>query len=884
MIFKRTAIRPSRSLKVASQIWTPIKLSTLIACVAVLSACGDTAEVQSNANNSNVTVSNYSGPTALTADVQTFKTEFWNPLSSSDRCGSCHTNGGSASNFPFVDLSNVNNAYTSAISRNNSGVLLVDRSSPENSRVVAKAAEGHNCWIDNPQVCADIIEGYVNNWAGGITDSSGRTISLTAPAIKSPGSSRNFPALATDNDPASFQKTVYPILTANCAACHSEASARPQPPFFASGDVNSAYDAAKSKIDLDTPENSRFVSRLIELHNCWPGADSCQNNADKMLEQIALFAGAISLDVIDPDLITSKAMSLSRAILASGGSRYEDKQVALWEFKSLTGNTAFDTSGIEPAMDLTLSGPVGWVLGYGIDIAAGGKAQASTESSKKLTDLITLTNAYSIEAWIVPGNVSQEDARIISYSAGDTARNFSLSQSLYNYEFLNRSSNTDAEGRSSLVTNDDDEDLQSSLQHVVVTFDPINGRRIYVNGVFTDDTDPAGTMGGSLIDWNDSYAFVMGNEVSGDSPWAGKLRMVAVHNSALTQAQISQNYAVGVGQKYFMLFSVAEALGLTDAYVLFEVEQYDNTAYLFNQPRFISLDDNYTPASNIPIEGMRIGVNGRETVSGQVYGNIDVDINATDYTPNGQPLSTLGTVIAVEKGPTSDEFFLTFELLGSLPPNRRVEADPVIPGAPADPELASDIGVKTFDEINHTMSKVTGILTTNSAVSSTYNTYKQQLPSIENISAFLPSHQMAVAQLAMSYCNEVVIADAALAPGNEASQYFKDFDFDQTASVAFDSTIELDQIADSLLRGFAILDDTNATNNLSAEPSKTDIEAVLGTPGSQNLDTGDNIVAYNNLLTTMLSCAPTCNTTGRTAEIVKAMCAATLGSSLTIIQ
>lgn len=881
MIYKRTAITPTRSLTMASQIWAPIKFSTLISCIAVLSACGDSAEVQSNANNSSVTVSNYTGPAALTTDVQTFKTEFWNPLSSSDRCGSCHTNGGSASNFPFVDLSNVNNAYTSAISRNNSGALLVDRDSPENSRVVAKVAEGHNCWVENPQVCATIIEGYVNNWAGGITDSNGRTISLSAPAIVSPGSSRNFPASALDNNTNSFEQTVYPLLTTNCATCHSDSSTPPRPPFFANGDVASAYEAAKSKIDLDVPGNSRFVSRLAELHNCW-SAD-CDDDAAEMQAKIAQFAGAISLDVIDPDLITSKAMSLSTAILASGGSRYEDKQIALWEFKSLTGSTAYDTSGIEPAMDLTLSGPVGWVLGYGIDITAGGKAQASTESSKKMADLITLTNAYSIEAWVIPGNVSQEDARIVSYSAGDTARNFSLSQSLYNYEFLNRSSNTDAEGRASLVTNDDDEDLQSSLQHVVVTFDPVNGRRIYVNGMFTDDTDPAGTSGGSLIDWNDTYAFVMGNEVSGDSPWSGKLRMVAIHNSALTQTQISQNYAVGVGQKYFMLFSVAEALGLTDTYVLFEVEQYDNTAYLFNQPRFISLDDNYIPAADIPIEGMRIGVNGRETISGQVYGNIDVDINATDYTPNGQPLSTLGTVIAVEKGPASDEFFLTFELLGSLLPNRRVEANPVIPTAPVDPELASDIGVKTFDEINHTMSKVTGILTTNSAVSTTYNTYKQQLPSIENINAFLPSHQMAVAQLAMSYCNEVVIADKLL-PTNDANRFFKGFDFSQTASVAFDDIAELDQIADSLLRGFAILDDTNATNNLSTEPSKADIEAVLGTPGSQNLDTGDNIVAYNNLLTTMLSCAPTCNTTARTAEIVKAMCAATLGSSLTIIQ
>ena len=36
------------------------------------------------------------------------------------------------------------------------------------------------------------------------------------------------------------------------------------------------------------------------------------------------------------------------------------------------------------------------------------------------------------------------------------------------------------------ATADADEDLQATLQHVVATYDPVNGRRIYVNGVFAD--------------------------------------------------------------------------------------------------------------------------------------------------------------------------------------------------------------------------------------------------------------------------------------------------------------------------------------------------------------------------------------------------------------
>lgn len=856
-----------------------LKLAGLTVLFTIISSCGDVAEVQSNANTTGENTSLYIGPPPETSEVQLFQREFWEPLSSQDRCGQCHSNAKPASNFAFADVDNVNFAFSQALSLNNNGQLLVDRDTPENSRVVQRVAEGHNCWVDSPSVCATIIEGYINNWLGGISESGGRSIQLSAPEIVTPGASRNFPETAQSNDADSFEQTVYPLLTAYCSDCHADTSATPQPPFFANADVNSAYEAARSKIDLDIPENSRFASRLRELHNCW--TSNCQSDSDNMVSAISQFAGAISLTQIDPQLVTSKAMTFDTAILASGGSRFEDNQIALWEFKTGSGNTAFDTSGIEPAMNLTFSGAVSWVLGYGIDIRAGAKAQSSTESSSKLSNLISLTNTYSIEAWLIPGNVSQENARIISYSAGDTARNFSMSQTLYNYEFLNRSSNTDAEGRASLITNDGDEDLQATLQHVVMTFDVIQGRRIYVNGVFTDDLDAAESQGGSLIDWNDTYAFVLGNEVSSDMPWSGKLRMVAIHNSALSQEQISQNYAVGVGQKYYMLFSLAEPLNLADAYIMFTVEQYDNSAYLFNKPRFISLNDSYTPSASIPIKGLRIGVNGRETISGQVYGYLDVNINSTDYSADGQLLSSLGTVIAVEKGPESDEFFLTFEHLGNQQ-NVRIEAEPVIPAASPDPEAASDIGTKTFDEINTTMSAVTRIPVTNSAVAATYATYKQQLPSVENISAFLSSHQMAVAQLAMSYCNVRVNADKLLPPSS-SSRFFAGFDFNQPASSAFDESSR-NQIINPLLVGLSNLDTADASKDLSTQPSDTDIKDLLGASTTQTLDTGTNSPTYESLITTMKTCPSDCNTTTRTEEIVKATCAATLGSALTLIQ
>jgi len=43
----------------------------------------------------------------------------------------------------------------------------------------------------------------------------------------------------------------------------------PQSPYFASSDVGQAYQFAIPKIDLNTPTNSRFYTRLlVDQHNC----------------------------------------------------------------------------------------------------------------------------------------------------------------------------------------------------------------------------------------------------------------------------------------------------------------------------------------------------------------------------------------------------------------------------------------------------------------------------------------------------------------------------------------------------------------------------------------------------------------------------------------
>ncbi|MDB6086170.1 MAG: ATPase, partial [Gammaproteobacteria bacterium] len=413
-------------------------------------------------------------------------------------------------------------------------------------------------------------------------------------------------------------------------------------------------------MDLNTPTNSRFYERLLnENHNCW---SKCSDNAATMLSAIQAFANMEPLTSVDPSLVTSRALGLTQGTVASGANRFDTNVIAKYEFQTGTGLTAFDTSGVDPSADLTISGSVSWAGGWGILVGAGGKAQASTSSSKKIHDLIEATGEYSVEAWVAPALVAADKSYMVSYSGGDTVRNFTLGQTNQQYDFLMRDSNSDLNGMAQLQTPMAALLLQASLQHVVLTYDPVNGRQIYVNGINSGVTDPQ--KGGSIADWDDTFALVLGNEVSGDRSWQGLIKFVAIHDRALTAAQITQNFNAGVGQRFYMLFNVAQATGVSKGYVMMTVSQYDSASYLFTKPTFISLDPTVTP-DNVVVKGMRIGINGTIPTVGQAYIPLNALVTAENYTAQGQVLSNVGTVIAIQSGPLVDRFFLSFDQLGS---------------------------------------------------------------------------------------------------------------------------------------------------------------------------------------------------------------------------
>jgi hypothetical protein len=242
--------------------------------------------------------------------------------------------------------------------------------------------------------------------------------------------------------------------------------------------------------------------------------------------------------------------------------------------------------------------------------------------------------------------------------------------------------------------------------------------------------------------------------------------------------------------------------------------------------------------------------------------------------------------------------------------------------------VVADIGMRTFEEISATISAITGIPVNDDrtfngntvSVKGTYDSYVQQLPAVEAIDAYLPSHQMAVAQLSLASCNTLIESNPA---------YFTGFSFGLDARTTFGeppaathynpaeptagTALTAQQIAnraaivDKLMTAAMNADHTTPANNLTSQPEIGQVQAPVSPeiPGISGLlgagDTQDLGVpgasTYESLISQMLGCRPdgptltepnpTCspvNSVDRTKQIVKAVCAAAVGSATMLVQ
>jgi len=601
--------------------------------------------------------------------------------------------------------------------------------------------------------------------------------------------------LSVTEQVTSFEATVYPVLRTYCDNCHGGSG--PGGPQVAHPDSAVAWSAVvdNQKVNFSNPVSSRLVRRLAaDFHHCW---SDCASDAGEMLAQIVAWQAAIEAaggtpGGVDVSGLASNTRQVSDGVEELGSERVDSGIIARWDFKEQAGSTAFDTSGVAPAMDLALEGPV-LMSSYGIDVATG-RAIATADSSRKLYDRIGSvaggSQSYSLEMWISNANTTQDGpARIMTYSRSTGSRNFMLGQNLYQYSIRNRAflDESNNNGNPAMETYDVDRDAQATLQHVVVTYDQLAGRRIYVDGRWTEDEDPIAP--GRLWNWDATHRLVLGNEVSNDRPWIGQIRFAAIFDRSLAEGAILQNYEAGIGKRITIAFDVSQWTGGNSS-IEFSVTELDRYSYLFCQPTFVT--DTGAP---IRVQNLRISLNDIIPVAGRNFANMNALV-----TSDRDLLSRQCSIVGGLVDSNTDVFQLVFEQLGIFQDPVAVVAPPA-PGAEDFGDPVPISGIRNFARVNASMAEVTGVDPQTTSVDDTFDQLFQQLPSGPDLRTFVSANQVGVAKLGIEYC-DVLVGDGNPANQTLRDQFFPDaasFGWDQAPSVAFVDPNDVDLITDPLL-------------------------------------------------------------------------------------
>ena len=220
--------------------------------------------------------------------------------------------------------------------------------------------------------------------------------------------------------------------------------------------------------------------------------------------------------------------------------RAESGLLALYRFDSGKGNTIKDRSAVSPPLDLTIENTSAVTWNHGGLVVRSATKISSTKPAKKITDAVKRTGGLTIEAWIKPANDRQNGpARIVSISADSGQRNLTLGQDGKRYDVRLRTTATSTNGIPS--TTSAHEVVNTALTHVVYTRDGAGNVRVYMNG----KQDASKKVAGKLSNWNDGFRLVLANELTGDRPWLGELRLVAIYGRALAPGEVSQSFKAG---------------------------------------------------------------------------------------------------------------------------------------------------------------------------------------------------------------------------------------------------------------------------------------------------------------------------------------------------
>jgi hypothetical protein len=231
------------------------------------------------------------------------------------------------------------------------------------------------------------------------------------------------------------------------------------------------------------------------------------------------------------------------------GPRVTEGLLLLYRFAEGGGKVVRDVSGVEPSVDLNIASTDSVLWGNRSLRIIQSTTIATDRSNAKLIEAIRSGDGLTIEAWLEPANVEQNGpATILTLGSDPFARNVTLGQGIEpdagghgdRYTVRYRTMETEGDGKPGLQTNDNA--AKPQLTHLVFTRQANGASHFYINGKL----DREGRLEGDLANWATDTPLVLGNEATGDRPWLGELRLVALYNRALTAEQVAQHFTVNV--------------------------------------------------------------------------------------------------------------------------------------------------------------------------------------------------------------------------------------------------------------------------------------------------------------------------------------------------
>ncbi len=223
-------------------------------------------------------------------------------------------------------------------------------------------------------------------------------------------------------------------------------------------------------------------------------------------------------------------------LMSSLSSVWAVDPVVRYVFNEGSGDVVHD-SGIGAPLDLTVGdlASVSWISGGGLSLNSP-TIVVSDGPATKIIDACMATNEITIEAWVKPGNDTQGGpARIVTCSFDGSNRNFTLGQDIASpekgYQIRLRTPVSGNNGSSVRLEEPPNTVVLDRISKLIYSRNAAGEAKFYIDG----NEVASKQIDGDFSNWDASYAFALGNEISqgGTRLWLGEFHYVAVYNEAL---------------------------------------------------------------------------------------------------------------------------------------------------------------------------------------------------------------------------------------------------------------------------------------------------------------------------------------------------------------